>query len=224
MKNRPGGTGPEAGFRPDAPAIILMAAYISAIVLTIVFAGLKGFQGRDPAGQLFSVLTLIALTMILCQFIISRFIRLLSKKYRMRNIISFHQTMGLLLTVIVLLHPFLALSATFWTSFVSDLPGGTYRLITSPRLGIGVAGYILFVASTAGCLLRDSLPVRYVKWRMIHGAGWVVIAVLSTRHALEIGSHSNIFLAALWTGLLIVGLTLTTITYLSASKHRYPAG
>jgi predicted ferric reductase len=127
-----------------------------------------------------------------------------------------HQLLARAALVFVLLHPFL-----YRTPFDLPLPWDPTRQLTlgldTASLLTGVIAWVGLPAFVMMSIFRDQLPYRYEAWRLMHGLGAVVIALMVTHHALQAGRYSaDPLLAGFWVALLVAAFGSLLHTYVIA--------
>ena len=183
-----------------------------AIALTpLVLAYLQDLPPRNFSDEFSSAVAIVAFAMLLMEFVLSGRFRFVSGSTGIDLTMRFHQLIARSLTVLILIHPFL-----YVTPLKPSLPWDTTGQLTlglSPEsLVTGILGWLLLAVLVVSAIFRDQLPYRYEAWRLSHGFGAGLIAILGTLHALDAGRYSaHPYLASFWLGML--ALTLFTLFY-----------
>jgi predicted ferric reductase len=170
--------------------LMLLALYAFLILLPVIMAALQGREPRPWPNDLASGLALAGFAMLLAEFLLSGRSRWLSRRIGMDVVMRFHQFMGHILLVFLLLHPFLY-NLPMNVRPYGELDGATWL---SLPMAPGITGLLAWVG--LGVLVffavaRDSLPFRYETWRFWHGFGALLIALLGLHHTLEVGRYSQ---------------------------------
>ena len=197
---------------------------------TIVFIGvpillwyLGDFPRRSNLKETFSILTLVAFTLIVGQLFLTRGYRKIQKKLKMSNLLRIHKFIGYLFIPILIIHPFLIVLPRYFEGGVEPLEA-FWTIITSfNSLGVilGLIAWTLMLTIGITSLLRNKLSMSYKTWRTLHGILSVLFLSIATWHVLDLGRHSNlvmsIFLILITTG----GILLLLNTYFfNDSKNR----
>jgi len=196
------------------PTQALIAAYAILVLLPLAFAAAEGWSGSGLLREAAAATGLVALAMLLLQFVSSGRFERLSGRAGIDRTMRFHQLAARALAILVLLHPLLFLvpaDAAGW----AELPGRAARLFTAPHLASGVAAWMLLLLLMALAQLRTRLALRYECWRGLHALGALAIAVAATHHALTTGYYgASASLAAFWWALLAIALGTLGYLYL----------
>jgi len=188
------------------PPALLVALYAILGLLPVAIAAAQGASGSGLARELAAGTGLVALAMLLLQFISSGRYEWLSGRAGIDHTMRFHQLAARGLTVLVLLHPLLFLVPAGGASW-AEVPARAARLFTAPHLASGVLAWVLLLALVAMALLRNKLGLRYEGWRASHALAALLVAVGGTHHAMATGYYSaSAWLAGYWWALLAFAL------------------
>lgn len=197
------------------PAGLLIAIYIGIGSLPLLLA----WHEDAPIGGIWRALSngmaMVGFALLTVQFYISGRIRWVSSGFGIDRLMLFHQLAARVITVALLLHPFLYAVQ----SLVEEGPlaaGETLlRMLGNPAFTSGVTAWALLVVVMALALLRDWLPIRYEAWRISHGLGAAAIVCAGLHHTITIGSYSqDLVLAQIWIVLGILALGALVYLYL----------
>nr|WP_232474628.1 ferric reductase-like transmembrane domain-containing protein [Roseomonas rubea] len=129
---------------------------------------------------------------LLLEFLLSGRFRGISGGIGIDRTMRWHQIFARVLTVGLLLHPFLytvPIGAQFLRPEDATQAGvlrlDAYTLVT------GWAAWLLLGLLTITAIGRDSMPWRYETWRLLHGLGAAAVALLGMRHTLWAGRYST---------------------------------
>ncbi|MEM7637047.1 MAG: ferredoxin reductase family protein [Pseudomonadota bacterium] len=188
-------------------AVVLIAVYLAVALTPLVLSALQGRALRPFWDELSSGLAMTAFAILLVEFVLSGRFKVISARIGMDVTMRVHQLLARTAVVFVLVHPFL-----YHTPFLTfPLPWDESRQL-SLGLSIGslASGLIAWIALPALVLVsifRDQLPYRYETWRLMHGVGAVLIAVMTMHHTLNAGRYSSDpVLAGFWILLLAAAL------------------
>lgn len=206
----------QKGLHPAA----LLLAYIVIALLPLGLAAWQGLPPRPFLDELASALALVGFSMLLVEFVLSGRFRWVSGRIGIDITMRFHQLIARALAVFILVHPFLyslpmSGSRPWDTSGQSTLDLGGASFLTG-----GLAWLLLPILVAIGIFRRD-LPYRYETWRLMHGAGAALIALLTLHHALDAGRYSaNPALAAFWVIMIIVAFSTFVHVYVTGPLGR----
>jgi predicted ferric reductase len=193
-------------------ALILIAVYLAVTLTPLVLSALQGRAMRPFWDEISSGLAMTAFAIVLVEFVLSGRFKVISARIGMDVSMRIHQLLARTALVFVLAHPFL-----YQTPFLTfPLPWDVSRQLTlGLHIGSLASGLIAWIALPALVLVsifRDQLPYRYETWRLMHGAGAVLIAVTGMHHTLNAGRYSSDpVLAGFW--ILLLTLALGSLVY-----------
>ena len=195
------------------PAILLVL-YVSLAVAPVALAWLQGLPKRGFRDEASSALAMIAFAMLLMEFLLSGRFKSVSRSTGIDLIMRFHQLVARTLTVFILVHPFLY--ATPFRRALPWDPSGQLSLgLSSASFLTGLFAWLLLVALVVFGIFREQFPYRYEVWRLSHGMGAALIAVLGAHHAIDAGRYSaHGWLQAFW--LVMLGLALLALLWVYA--------
>jgi predicted ferric reductase len=195
------------------PAVLLIAIYVGIGSLPLLLA----WHENAPVGGVWRALSngmaMVAFALLLMQFFISGRIRWVAGSVGIDRLMLFHQLAARVVTVALLVHPFLYVLHSLFQDGLSAAGETLYRMLWNPAFTSGLTAWALLVAIMALALLRDWLPIRYEAWRISHGLGAAAIVCAGLHHTITIGSYSeDLILAQLW---IVLGvLSLAALAYL----------
>lgn len=179
--------------------VMLLGCYVVLSLLPVLLAGSQQVAPRPWRDDLASGLAMTGFVMLLAEFFLSGRFRTLSAHMGMDRIMRFHQIMAYVIIGFLLAHPYLY-SLPMGTPAVeaAQRPRDWLHLPLLPGLS-GLLAWLLLGILVFAAAARDALPVRYETWRLSHGLGAVVIALLGLHHSLDAGRYSqDSWLAAFW--------------------------
>ena len=193
-------------------ALILIAVYLAVTLTPLVLSTLQGRPLRPVWDEISSGLAMTAVAILLVEFVLSGRFKVISARIGMDVTMRLHQLLARTVLVFIVLHPFL-----YQTPYLTfPLPWDVSRQLTlGLTIGSLASGLIAWVALPVFVLIsmfRDQLPYRYETWRLMHGVGAVLIAVMAMHHTLNAGRYSSDpLLAGFW--LLLMAAALGSLVY-----------
>ena len=193
----------------------LIPKTIIFIGFPILFWALGDFPSRTPLKETFSIITLLAFSLMVGQFFLTRGYRAIHKELKMSNLNKIHKSIGYVFTFVLLIHPFLIVVPRYFESGVEPLDA-FWTIITSfNSLGIvlGLIAWVLMLIIGVTSIIRNKLSMSYKTWRIIHGILSILFITIAAWHATDLGRHTNlatsIFLITITSG----GVLLLLRTY-----------
>lgn len=193
-------------------ALFLIAGYLVVTLTPLVLSALQGRAMRPFWDEISSGLAMTAFAILLVEFVLSGRFKVISARIGMDVTMRLHQLLARTALAFILVHPFL-----YQTPFLTfPVPWDMSRQLT---LGLGIGslatGLVAWIALPVLVLVsvfRDQLPYRYETWRLMHGIGAVLIAVMVMHHTLNAGRYSSDpLLAGFW--VLLLALALGSLLY-----------
>ncbi len=191
---------------------LLILAYLAVVTLPLAISWLVGGPPRPLLQELASGLGILAFAIILAEFVLSGRFKSISNGIGMDVTMRFHQMMARTALVFALLHPFL----------YSGTPAGGQRpwdpsrqlTITTEFLPLssGIAAFLLLPTLVLFAIYRTQLDFRYEAWRLMHGLGALLIAVLLAHHAISAGRYGSQPVMA-WLWLVLTGGAVASLLY-----------
>lgn len=186
--------------------IALTALYVALGLLPLVLAAAQGLPARSVWRELSSGLVMVGFAMMLVQFLLSGRFRKVSGRVGIDLTMRFHQLAAWSILVFVLVHPFLYAAPRVLPDPM-DAVAALQRMFGSEGLRTGVIAWWLTIFLVLTAIWRDRLPVRYEIWRLSHGLGAAIIALLGADHTLRVGTYSaDPLLGAFWIALAAVAV------------------
>jgi predicted ferric reductase len=200
---------PSRGF----PAVVLIALYVAVGSLPLLVAWQQDALIGGFWRALSNALAMVAFALLCVQFFISGRIRWVSGRFGVDRLLMFHQLAARLITVALLVHPFLYVLQSLQRDGLAAAGETFVRMIANPAFTSGLTAWALLVVIMAMALLRDWLPVRYEAWRISHGLGAAAIVCAGLHHTITMGTYSgDLTMAQLW---IVIGvLALGALVYL----------
>jgi predicted ferric reductase len=156
--------------------------------------GLSWLVGGPPRAfhqELASGLGILAFSMILMEFVLSGRFKNISNGIGMDVTMRFHQVMARTALCFALLHPFLYQH----TPSGGQRPWDPTRQLTITtdlfNLSTGIAAYLLLPILVLLAIGRSQLNYKYETWRLIHGVGALLVALLLLHHTVYAGRYGS---------------------------------
>ncbi|MDI9244664.1 ferredoxin reductase family protein [Marinobacter sp. CHS3-4] len=191
---------------------LLVIVYLVAVVTPLILSALVGGPPRQFHQELASGLGILAFSMVLMEFVLSGRFRAISNGVGLDVTMRFHQVMARTALVFALLHPLLYQG----TPTAGPRPWDPTRQLTLTTdfsaLSTGIIAYLLLAGLVVMAIGRTQLNYKYETWRLIHGVGALLIAVLLLHHTVYAGRYgSHPVMTWVWLALtaLAVGSLLT---------------
>jgi predicted ferric reductase len=200
----------KVALRKEIPAVLLIV-YLIIVLMPLALSYLQDLPRRGFSDEFSSALAMLAFAMLLIEFVISGRFNSVSGATGIDLTMRFHQLIARSLTVFILIHPFLYVTPLNFP-LPWDVTGQLTLGLDTASIVTGILGWILLAPLVVFSVFRDRLPYSYETWRLSHGLGAALIAILGTHHAVEAGRYSgHPYLTAYWFGLL--GLAIFTLLY-----------
>ncbi|QSP93900.1 ferric reductase-like transmembrane domain-containing protein [Marinobacter salinisoli] len=171
--------------------LLLIVAYLVAVTLPLAVSAWVGGPPRAFHQELASGLGILAFSMILIEFVLSGRSKTISRGIGMDVTMRFHQLMARTALVFALLHPFLYLG----TPSGGQRPWDPTRALTITTdfsaLSTGIAAYLLLPSLVLLAIGRTQLGYKYETWRLLHGIGALLIALLLLHHTVYAGRYGS---------------------------------
>ena len=195
--------------------IILMVTVL--IGLPLLFWAVGDFPRRTVLKEVFSVLTLIALSMMIGQFFITGNNHKMFQVKSMAKLVKFHKIFGYVFVGVLLLHPFLIVFPRYFESGVEPMEALTTLLTTFNSTGVilGIIAWLLILIIGLTSSFRYKLPMKYTSWRLLHGILSIIFIIVASWHAIDLGRHTNVPMSVFIIILSGSGVILLIKTYFS---------
>ncbi|WP_223427783.1 ferredoxin reductase family protein [Tateyamaria pelophila] len=192
--------------------LFMIVAYLVAVTLPLILSLWVGGPPRRLHQELASGLGILAFSMILIEFVLSGRFKSISNGIGMDVTMRFHQVMARTALGFALLHPFL----------YQGTPSGGHRPWDPTRqltittdfstLSTGIAAYLLLPSLVLLAIGRTQLDYKYETWRLIHGIGALLIALLLLHHTVYAGRYGS-QPAMTWVWLAMTGIAVGSLLY-----------
>lgn len=201
----------------------LLVLYVGIAFAPLALAAALGLPPRPLRDDLSSGLAMVALAMLLLEFVLSGRFHLVSGRVGIDLTMRLHQLLSRSLLAFILVHPVLYQTRLMVPQGAPGLDG---LGLTGMSLLSGGFGLLLLVALVIVALIRDRSGDTYEGWRIMHGAVAIAAAILGVHHTLDAGRYAaHPVLAAYWLALLALALFtygyVHVITPLRQRRHPY---
>lgn len=205
--------------------VVLLCGYIILALMPLGLAAWQGLPPRPWRDELATALAMVGFSMLLAEFVLSGRFRWVSGRVGIDVTMRFHQLIGRILAVLIIVHPFLY-SLPMSGTHPWDITGRTTLDLSGAAFVTGGIAWLLLPILVLFGIFRRDVPYRYETWRLMHGAGALAIALLSLHHATDAGRYSKDgLLAAFW--IIMTAAALSTLLHvylirpLVRSRHPY---
>lgn len=193
------------------PAGLLIPLYLLAALLPLGMAWAQGLAPRSIADELASGAGILALAVILAEFLLLGRYRFVARRVGTDIVMRMHQLLARGAAILALLHPFLYTSRR---APAPDWDANRQFFVTHDFSAIwpGIIAWLLLPALVLMAIGRDALGYRHETWRLMHGLGAALIAGFGVLHTLRAGRYSaDPAMGYVWLALL--GIALFALAY-----------
>lgn len=193
-------------------ALTLILLYLCAVLLPLTLSWILGGPPRPFRHEIASGMGILAFSMILVEFVLSGRFKRISNGIGMDVTMRFHQIMARTALVFAMVHPFL---------YGGTLSGGqrpwdpTRQLTLTTdffSLASGIAAFLLLPTFVLVAVARRDLDYKYETWRLMHGLGAFLIALLLLHHTVHAGRYGELpGMTLLWQ--ILTGLSVGSLLY-----------
>jgi predicted ferric reductase len=194
----------------------LLITYGTAVTLPLLLASLSAEREEGFWREFCIGVGLIALSMLLLQFVLSGRLEMLSGRVGIDLTMRWHQLAARTVAVLVILHPLLLVASSEPQSAASAVQRFG-ALFTAPVYASGALAWLVVLVLIVAGLLRHRMPVSYETWRLTHALAGIVAAGLSGHHAFRVGLYSNYPAVGRYWYLLLV-LAIGTLVFIYVVK------
>ncbi|MFC6635993.1 hypothetical protein GV827_04825 [Sulfitobacter sp. JBTF-M27] len=191
---------------------VFIAVYLVAVTLPLILSWIVGGPPRSFWQEFASGLGILAFSMILIEFVLSGRFKSVSNGIGMDVTMRFHQFMARAALVFALLHPLLYQA----TPVGGQRPWDISRQLTITTdfsdLVTGIAAYLLLPSLVLLAIGRTQLDYKYETWRLIHGVGALMIALLLLHHTIYAGRYGG-QAVMMWFWLAMTGVAVGSLLY-----------
>lgn len=192
--------------------LFLTVGYLVIVAVPLLLSWLTGGPPRPFHQELASGLGILAFSIILLEFILSGRFKSVSIGIGMDVTMRVHQVMARSALIFAMLHPFLYQS----TPSGSHRPWDPTRQLTITTdffsLSTGIAGFFLLPSLVLLAIGRSQLDYKYETWRLMHGIGALLIALLLFHHTIYAGRYGSQSLMT-WLWLAMTSVAVGSLLY-----------
>jgi len=193
------------------PAGLLIILYLGVVLLPLGLAWAQGLTPRSIADELASGAGILALTVILAEFLLLGRYRFMTRRLGTDIVMRMHQLLARGAAILAIVHPFLYTTrrapAPDW-----DTQRQFFVTAEFSALWPGIVAWLLLPTLVLMAIGRTTLGSRYEAWRLMHGLGATLIAGFGVLHALRAGRYSaDPSMGYLW--LVLLGVALFALIY-----------
>jgi predicted ferric reductase len=171
--------------------LFLVVCYIAAVTLPLILSWLVGGPPRAFHQELASGLGILAFSMILMEFVLSGRFKNISNDIGMDVTMRFHQIMARIALGFAALHPFLYRGTPSGGQRPWDMTRQLVITTDIADLSTGIAAYLILPSFVILAIWRSKLDYKYETWRLMHGVGALLIAVLLLHHTVYAGRYGS---------------------------------
>ncbi|AHI29956.1 ferredoxin reductase family protein [Marinobacter similis] len=190
--------------------LILIVGYLVVVTLPLAISWWVGGPPRQFQQELASGMGILAFSMVLIEFILSGRFKAISNGVGLDVTMRLHQIMARTALVFALLHPFLYQG----TPSGGQRPWDPTRALTITTdfsaLSSGIAAYLLLPSLVVLAIGRTQLGFKYETWRLLHGVGALLIAMLLWHHTVNAGRYGSQPVMS-WVWLAMTGLAIGSL-------------
>lgn len=192
--------------------LFLVIGYFVIVAMPLLLSWFTGGAPRPFHQDLASGLGILAFAMILLEFILSGRFKRVSNGIGMDVTMRVHQVMARTALIFAMIHPF----------FYQSTPSGGQRpwdptrqlTITTDFFSIltGIVAYLLLPSLVILAIGRNQLNYKYETWRLMHGVGALLIALLLYHHTTHAGRYGSQPLMT-WVWLAMTAVAVGSLLY-----------
>lgn len=195
--------------------LFLVGGYFGVVTLPLALSWWLGGPPRQFHQELASGLGILAFSMVLMEFILSGRFKTVSNGIGLDTTMRLHQLMARTALVFALVHPFLYQGTPSGRGRPWD-PTRELTLTTDfSALSSGIAAYLLLASLVLLAIGRTQLDFKYETWRLLHGVGALLIALLLLHHTVYAGRYgSHPVMTWVWVAMTAVAVGSLLAVYL----------
>lgn len=193
----------------------LITKIIVFVGLPILLWSLGDFPRRTLLKESISMLTILAFSLLIGQFFLTRGYRNIHNELKMSNLVKAHKFIGYIFIPILFIHPFLIVLPRYFESGVEPLEA-FWTIVTSfnsTGVILGLTAWTLMLMIGITSLLRNKLSLNYKTWRILHGVLSISFLAIATWHVIELGRHSDLAMSIFYVIISAGGIMLLFNTY-----------
>lgn len=192
------------------------------ITKTIFFAGiplLLWYLGdipiRSTLKESISILTILAFSVMIGQFYLTRGYRSIHKELKVSNLVRVHKFFGYIFIPILFIHPFLIVLPRYFESGVEPMDAFWTIITQFNSIGVilGLTAWTLMIAIGITSLIRNKLSMSYKTWRILHGILSIAFILVAVWHVIDLGRHASFAMSIFFVVISIGGIILLIKNY-----------
>lgn len=203
----------------SAKYIMLLTGVAIFIGLPVLIYAMSDVPRRSLLKEALSILTLVAFSLMLAQFFMTRGNEKLLQLFKPPQVQKVHKYIAYGAMSVIILHPFLVVLPRYFEAGVKPWDAFVTMITTFDNLGLlaGMAAWVLLVVVAVTAYFRRRLiphmRKKYRGWRYTHGGLVVVFTVLGLWHAIALGRHTNTPMTAFYLTVALIGFGLLAKLY-----------
>lgn len=171
--------------------LVLILGYLALALAPLALSASQGLPPRALLDELATGAGLVALAILLVEFVLSGRFRVIMRPFGMDITMRFHQLLARTALALVLIHPILYTTWQRPDALPNDPTRQSFVALELHGLLDGIYAFLLLGALIAMAILRSDLGYRYEIWRAMHGLGAVLVAWFGIQHATDLGRYSQ---------------------------------
>jgi len=192
--------------------LLLIVTYLGFVLLPLALSWGLGGPPRPVRQEIASALGSVAFSLILVEFLLSGRFKTISDGIGMDVTMRVHRVMARTALIFALLHPFFYGGTPSGGARPWDVTGQLTLNLDVAGLASGIAAFVVLPSFVLLAVARRDLDYTYETWRLMHGVGAVLIAVLLLHHATHAGRYAGVpAVASLWKGM--TALAIGSLAY-----------
>ncbi len=200
----------------------LLKAVVLFIGMPVLFYAAGDVPRRTLLKEAFSLLTLVAFSLMIAQFFFTRCSRGIVHDYSVSGIVKVHKLLGYCFLTILLVHPLLIVVPRCFEAGI-DCRDAFFTIITTTNsIGVvtGICAWVLMLVLGLTSFFRKQLFKNYKTWRVFHGILSVFFMVCAVWHAIDLGRHTTPVFSAYLVAGAVGGIYLLLKTNIPSRKKQ----
>lgn len=212
--------------KPSARTWLVVAGAAVFVGLPLVFYALGDAPRRSVLKEGISILTLLAMSLMIGQYFLARSNETVSSLFRPAQVQKVHKYIAYSAVGVILVHPVLIVLPRNFEGGVKPWDAFVTMVTTFDSLGIllGLAAWLVLLVLTLTAYFRIPLSKRFTSryrgWRYLHGGLAVGFTAAAIWHAVDLGRHTDVAMSAHFVALALVGVALLARLYWGAWPKR----
>ena len=200
---------------------ITVSIYCVLLLLPLAIAYHAELKPRPLFDEIASGLAMIAMTMMVLEFLLSGRFKTLSSPIGMDSIMRFHQLMGRILLLFLLIHPFLY-TLPYSPDFPWDMDRSQTLKLDLLAGSTGLLAWFMLCVLVIFAIRRKNLTWTYEQWRLSHLTLSLAVITSGLLHAFEAGRYTLFTsLHLFWlAGIVVITATLLHIYIVVPAMQR----